>query len=834
MALAYLTINLDAFTGDDHPPISQYSTITLDPGADHIDEDADVIHVRTIVVSLDQQGKAATANGVPCVDGRVPVVAGVAYAVSAPNILRGGPHYIPALTAGQVVDLSDYITPGAPLTPDQAAILTARIKALETTPPDHGALTGLGDDDHPQYLTTGRGDERYVQGSDSRLTLADTAVQPADLNAYATDAELTAGLVTKADASHSHTIADTTGLQTALDGKAATSHTHTGVYAPALGADDNYVTDAEKAALHTHPAVIAQGATQADARTAIGLGSAATTASTAYATAAQGTTADAALAAVAAEAAARGAALGGKVDKGALAIEPTGMVADDATDARASIQAALNVGATFASRREVRLPAGTFYLATSLDIDRPVHIRGAGRDNTVVRIGVSAFKALSDNVTIEGITFKATTDKWLMNTQASGASFKGWKFRDCVFDKVGLNLSACGRDMGNGSTEATGTRVAVNPVVDGCEFFGYAGNETMYIAGTTGAHITDCHIHDCGTDTASGEGIKVLHNATGTVIDGCLVERTTRDGIDAYNAIATTISNCVIRDPGVNGIEIKWATTDTTLCRENTFVGNRVERAGSAGYNLDAPKTIAVGNVALSCTGSGFRFSSSTDGGLVGTDGGTFIGNQALNGSADGFLGGALALNNSLVGNIALGNTGIGFNVVGGQVMGFNAASGNTAGNYPASSMQNIKAFIGNLGSATPGEARLANNVPFMSYLTNGNVMDLLKLSSSNVVLVGTTASGGPSLRLQAPSGSLIESVGRFLPAVTNTYDLGGSAAKWKDLYMAGVIKTAAVATGSRPTAAIAGAGGQMYDTTLSKPIWSDGTVWRDAAGTAV
>ena len=153
MALAYLTINLDAFTGDDRPPVPSYSTITLDPGADHIDAANDVIHVRTIVVSLDRQGKAATANGVPCVDGKVPVVAGVAYAVSAPNVLRGGPHYIPALTAGQVVDLSDYITPGAPLTPDQAATLTARIVALEAAPPgagvtDHGALTGLGDDDH--------------------------------------------------------------------------------------------------------------------------------------------------------------------------------------------------------------------------------------------------------------------------------------------------------------------------------------------------------------------------------------------------------------------------------------------------------------------------------------------------------------------------------------------------------------------------------------------------------------------------------------------------------------------------------------------------------------
>ena len=135
MALAYLTINLDAFTGDDHPPVPSYSTITLDPGVDHIDAAADVIHVRTIVVSLDRQGKAATANGVPCVDGKVPVVAGVAYAVSAPNVLRGGPHYIPALTAGQVVDLSDYITPGAPLTPDQAAALAARVTALEATPP---------------------------------------------------------------------------------------------------------------------------------------------------------------------------------------------------------------------------------------------------------------------------------------------------------------------------------------------------------------------------------------------------------------------------------------------------------------------------------------------------------------------------------------------------------------------------------------------------------------------------------------------------------------------------------------------------------------------------
>ena len=87
---------------------------------------------------------------------------------------------------------------------------------------------------------------------------ADTAVQPADLTAYATDAELTTGLATKA---------------------------------AALGADDNYVTDAEKVKLSNlsgtntgdqtlptwttiagKPAVVAEGATQAAARTAIGAG----------------------------------------------------------------------------------------------------------------------------------------------------------------------------------------------------------------------------------------------------------------------------------------------------------------------------------------------------------------------------------------------------------------------------------------------------------------------------------------------------------------------------------------------------------------------------------
>jgi hypothetical protein len=44
----------------------------------------------------------------------------------------------------------------------------------------------------------------------------------------------------------------------------------------------------------------------------------------------------------------------------------------------------------------------------------------------------------------------------------------------------------------------------------------------------------------------------------------------------------------------------------------------------------------------------------------------------------------------------------------------------------------------------------------------------------------------------------------------------------------------AASTTAARPAAAAAGVGATYYDTTLSKAAWSDGTVWRDAAGVVV
>jgi hypothetical protein len=101
---------------------------------------------------------------------------------------------------------------------------------------DHGALTGLADDDHTQYFNTTRGDARYSQLGHSHNDLYYTEAEVTTLlsgksdtghthdDRYYTEAEITTLLAGKSDTTHTHAIADTTGLQAALDGKLATSN----------------------------------------------------------------------------------------------------------------------------------------------------------------------------------------------------------------------------------------------------------------------------------------------------------------------------------------------------------------------------------------------------------------------------------------------------------------------------------------------------------------------------------------------------------------------------------------------------------------------------------
>lgn len=54
------------------------------------------------------------------------------------------------------------------------------------------------------------------------------------------------------------------------------------------------------------------------------------------------------------------------------------------------------------------------------------------------------------------------------------------------------------------------------------------------------------------------------------------------------------------------------------------------------------------------------------------------------------------------------------------------------------------------------------------------------------------------------------------------------------DVVVHGAARVGQYATASRPAPGTAGAGAMIYDTDLARPVWSDGTSWRDASGAVV
>jgi hypothetical protein len=76
---------------------------------------------------------------------------------------------------------------------------------------------------------------------------------------------------------------------------------------------------------------------------------------------------------------------------------------------------------------------------------------------------------------------------------------------------------------------------------------------------------------------------------------------------------------------------------------------------------------------------------------------------------------------------------------------------------------------------------------------------------------------------------------------VAGTYQVGSAGIVQGPLNLMGSavtvmapLGTQAVATSARPDPTTVPAGTQIYDSTLGKPIWSNGTVWHDSTGASV
>lgn len=85
----------------------------------------------------------------------------------------------------------------------------------------------------------------------------------------------------------------------------------------------------------------------------------------------------------------------------------------------------------------------------------------------------------------------------------------------------------------------------------------------------------------------------------------------------------------------------------------------------------------------------------------------------------------------------------------------------------------------------------------------------------------------------QSGSSGLVRDFGGT-PATDIGFGAGNATNDSRVNYItADVVRTGRNTTGNRPSASVVGAGAMWYDTTLTRPIWSDGTNWKQAVGPA-
>lgn len=103
----------------------------------------------------------------------------------------------------------------------------------------------------------------------------------------------------------------------------------------------------------------------------------------------------------------------------------------------------------------------------------------------------------------------------------------------------------------------------------------------------------------------------------------------------------------------------------------------------------------------------------------------------------------------------------------------------------------------------------------------SANILDLDAVPNAvNYLGVSPAVTGAPAAVIARGTDTNVGM--RFVPKGTGTVQFAGPA------------QLQAVVSTARPSATVAGVGAMIFDTTLAKPIFSDGAVWRDATGVTV
>lgn len=108
-------------------------------------------------------------------------------------------------------------------------------------------------------------------------------------------------------------------------------------------------------------------------------------------------------------------------------------------------------------------------------------------------------------------------------------------------------------------------------------------------------------------------------------------------------------------------------------------------------------------------------------------------------------------------------------------------------------------------------------------------------IQGEGIIVSGTGTKADPYV-VSAQLGTLADVIS-FQDSTTIDFTVVGAGTVGDPYVVSAGVKVSpfpVYTTAGRPSAAAAGAGAYYYDSTLSKPAWSNGSVWKDAAGTNV
>lgn len=494
-------------------------------------------------------------------------------------------------------------------------------------------------------------------------------------------------------------------------------------------------------------------------------------------------------------------------------------VTDDTAEIQATIAAAMPVNGT------VYLPAGTYAISDELQlmgINQAVSVVGDGKEASVI-------KALTTDAGMTWGELPTGPGVGGLTLYGQPSTSRDFKFDGNQIATQGITLgSMCAHATWESvkSTKVNGDGWLVCP--QNCTFIncvgdGNAGSGWVLDYGVGACLFINCHGSandewEFKIQQSGGAGWGVSAQPQYCKFIGGIAEQkgspyfadTGLGGVLITEGTEITFDNFNVAETD-NGFVIQKSTTGFGVPAWITLRDCRIY-AGATGVYIDAES----GGLAQSIGGTnealfleGFNHISGITNGSTGfiTDSGS-VGILSIPYATEGTGAGGYIVHTSRA-RTALDPLGVWYNSAGTGLVQFDKD-----GNIYAKNGQTTQVFIGAVSGAAGilfGGDTALTKIGASSIYTRQMIMQAATVGQVPVAARGMAGQTGDLFQAQ-------DSTAAVMAKIT------------KD----GAIRPGVYTTALRPTAAAAGLGAEIYDSTLGKPIWSTGTVWKDAAGTTV